>query len=67
MVKDVLQDFAATVLQVSDSPYESENISKMPTVHYEFPNGYNMDFAEERFRIAESLFDPTFIKVIVKC
>jgi len=62
MMKDVLQDFASTVLQVSDSPYDAENVSKMPTVHYEFPNGYNMDFAEERLRIAECLFDPTFIK-----
>lgn len=63
MIKDVLQDFAMSVLQVFDSPYDDENVSKMPTVHYEFPNGYNMDFGEERFRVAECLFDPTFIKV----
>ena len=62
MVKDVLQDFAASVLQVSDSPYEEEEIETMPTSHYEFPNGYNQDFGSERFRIAEGLFDPSLIK-----
>lgn len=62
MVKDVLQDFAASALQVSDSPYEQEVAENMPTVHYEFPNGYNVDFAEERLRIPEALFDPSVIK-----
>lgn len=35
----------------------------MPTVHYEFPNGYNRDFGAERFRTCEGLFDPSVIKV----
>ena len=63
MVKDVLQDLAMSALQVSDSPYEEDAVEQMPTVHYEFPNGYNQDFASERFRIPEGLFDPSVIKV----
>ncbi len=63
MVRDVLQDYAASALQVSDSPYEKEAIEQMPTVHYEFPNGYNDDFGTERFRIPEGIFDPSIIKV----
>ena len=65
MVKDLMQDFAASVLQVSDSPYDDndELISNMPTVAYEMPNGYNQHFGVERFRIPECLFNPALIKV----
>ena len=49
--------------QVSDSPYDEENVENMPNVHYEFPNGYNKDLGTERFRVAEGLFDPSVIKV----
>ncbi|CAG2118019.1 unnamed protein product [Medioppia subpectinata] len=62
MVKEALQDFQAVVLQVSDSPYEKETADNMPTIHYEFPNGYNQDFSSERFLIPESLFDTSNIK-----
>ncbi|KAK3103473.1 hypothetical protein FSP39_019490 [Pinctada imbricata] len=64
MVKDVLQDFAASVLQAMDQPYEQSQAETMPTVHYEFPNGYNQDFGAERFKITEGLFDPSIIKDI---
>lgn len=62
MVKDVLQDFAATLLQVSDVPYEESGAETMPCAHYEFPNGFHRDFGEERIKIPEMLFDPTLIK-----
>lgn len=62
MEKDVLQDFAASVLQVSDSPYEASVVDAMPAVHYEFPNGYHQDFGSERFRVCEGIFDPSVIK-----
>lgn len=51
MAKEVLQDLAQTVLQVSDTPYNESEISQLPRVPYEFPNGLNLDFGEERFRI----------------
>ncbi|XP_064477175.1 actin-like protein 6A [Ornithodoros turicata] len=62
MTKEVLQDFQSSVLQIMDSPYDKESAENMPTVHYEFPNGYNQDFGPERFLIPESLFDPSTIK-----
>ena len=58
MLKDTLKDFASTVLQVSDTPYDLDAVNNIPTVHYEFPNGYNQAFGSERFRIPEGLFDP---------
>ncbi|KAH3890303.1 actin-like protein 6B [Dreissena polymorpha] len=62
MVKDVLQDFAASVLQVSDVPYEESGAESMPCTPYEFPNGFHRDFAEDRIKIPEMLFDPSQIK-----
>ena len=44
--------------QVSDSPYDEEVASNIPQVSYEFPNGYRNDYGLERFKIAETLFDP---------
>jgi actin-related protein len=51
MNKEILQDLAQTVLQISDTPYNENEISQLPRVAYEFPNGLNLDFGEERYRI----------------
>lgn len=59
MLKEVVQDFQSVVLQACDSPYDKEMVENMPTVHYEFPDGYNIDFGTERFLIPEALFDPS--------
>lgn len=64
MTKEVIQDFQSTVLQVFDTPYDKETAESMPTIHYEFPNGYNQDFGYERFLLPEALFDPSNIKGI---
>lgn len=50
------------MLQVSDTQYNENEISLLPRVSYEFPNGYNTDFGEERYRIPEALFEPTLVK-----
>lgn len=62
MVKQSLQDFQSSVLQIYETQYEKEAVENMPIVHYEFPNGYNQDFGSERFQIPEALFDPSNIK-----
>lgn len=62
MVKDVYQDFAASVVQVMDTPYEKSSADTMPNIHYEFPNGYNQDFGYEKYKVCEGLFDPSIIK-----
>ncbi len=63
MLKETLLDFASHVLQVSDTRYNESEIRLLPRVPYEFPNGFNTDFGEERYRIPEALFDPTLLKV----
>ncbi|ENN76756.1 actin-like protein 6B isoform X2 [Dendroctonus ponderosae] len=59
MIKEVMQDFQATILQVADSSYDEDIVKTMPTTHYEFPNGFHKDFAIERFKIPEPLFNPS--------
>jgi len=64
MLKDALLDFASHVLHVSDTKYNETEMSLAVRIPYEFPNGFNTDFGEERFRIAETLFDPSIVKGI---
>nr|XP_022915511.1 actin-like protein 6B [Onthophagus taurus] len=59
MTKEVMQDFQASVLHISDSTYDEEIVKTMPAIHYEFPNGYHKDFGVERFKITEPLFNLT--------
>ncbi|XP_072163100.1 actin-like protein 6B [Diadema setosum] len=62
MAKQLIQDFQAATLQVSDTPYEEEAAEQMPTEIYEFPNGYHREFGVERYRIPETLFDTSLVK-----
>lgn len=58
-IKKVIQDYQSSILQVSsDAPYEKEVAETYPSVHYEFPNGYNFESSSERFLIPEKLFNP---------
>src|SRR5699024_10363959 len=63
-VKETLHDFKSSALQVSDTTFNKEVAETMPAIHYEFPNGYNMDLTSDRFLIPEALFDITNIKGI---
>jgi len=64
MGRQTLLDFATQVLQVSDTSYQESEISVLPRMPYEFPNGFNSDFGEERYRIPEALFNPSILKGI---
>ncbi|XP_004533520.1 actin-like protein 6B [Ceratitis capitata] len=57
MLKSLLQDFQMNILQVLENPYDERVAAQIPSVHYEFPNGYHQEFGSERFKLAESLFD----------
>ncbi|KER32590.1 hypothetical protein T265_12763, partial [Opisthorchis viverrini] len=62
MIKNLLQDFVASVLQVSDERYDQSQADTFPMVGYEFPNGYNFELGHERFQIPEALFDPSILQ-----
>ena len=64
MKKLLFQDFQKTVLQVSDSPYNKDELDNLPSVTYEFPTGANRSVTSERFRIAEGLFDTAHIRTL---
>lgn len=62
MVREALLDLKSTALQVSDMNFNREVVEALPAVHYEFPNGYNIDLTADRFFMPEPLFDTTHIK-----
>ncbi|VDD74192.1 unnamed protein product [Mesocestoides corti] len=59
--KSLMEDFSATVLQISDEHYDQGQMETIPTISYEFPNGYNVELGHERFQIPEALFDPSVL------
>lgn len=61
MLKNVLQDFQMSTVQVLENPYDERTASAIPATHYEFPTGYHQDFGCERFKLAENLFDHTML------
>lgn len=62
MIKEVVQDFKASVLRVSDSPYSEEYVENIPHILHEFANGYSNEYGAERFKIPEVLFEPGTIR-----
>ncbi|CAL4133781.1 unnamed protein product, partial [Meganyctiphanes norvegica] len=62
MKKEVVRDFQQTMLHCSEAPYEEDVATSIPTEPYEFPSGYNAEYGNERYKITETLFDPTYIK-----
>ncbi|CAI2729504.1 unnamed protein product [Schistosoma spindalis] len=61
MLKCQIQDFVASVLQVSEDRYDQSQADTFPMVGYEFPNGFNFELGHERFQIPEALFDPSIL------
>uniref|UniRef100_A0A5K3EMZ1 Calcium-transporting ATPase n=1 Tax=Mesocestoides corti TaxID=53468 RepID=A0A5K3EMZ1_MESCO len=61
MEQSLMEDFSATVLQISDEHYDQGQMETIPTISYEFPNGYNVELGHERFQIPEALFDPSVL------
>eukprot|EP01137_Pigoraptor_chileana_P021065 Opistho-2@84306 len=57
-VRTLLEDFHASVSQVSETAYDEGLLANLPTKSYEFPNGYNAGFGAERFRVPEIMFNP---------
>jgi hypothetical protein len=57
MTKKIVQDFQASVLQVSETPYDEKTVSSIPTVHYEFPNGYHQVRMKRRSNVCNVLTD----------
>ncbi|CAH2247756.1 actin 6A [Pelobates cultripes] len=62
MCDGVIQDFKASVLQISKTKFHEKVAAKEPDVHYQFPNGYNCKFGTECLQIPEGLFDPSNVK-----
>ncbi|CAJ0573767.1 unnamed protein product, partial [Mesorhabditis spiculigera] len=62
MRKLLLQDMAASVLQLCDVPIDPESAEKLPSSPYAFPNGFHKEFLGERIKIPEGLFDLKYLR-----
>lgn len=63
MVNQVLKDFAATVLQVSDNELNDQDLNmSLPKVPFYFPNGHHRDFGIERMQVVEHLFNTSRVR-----
>ncbi|KAI7822146.1 actin family, partial [Gamsiella multidivaricata] len=54
----VIHDYKESVCQVSESTYNEQNILARPQKPYELPDGYNLNFGADRFKIPEIMFNP---------
>jgi len=52
------EDFKRHILQTSDRKLRETEARNYPSKHYEFPNGFHVDFGYYRFQLAEYLFEP---------
>ncbi|MFH4978516.1 hypothetical protein AB6A40_005225 [Gnathostoma spinigerum] len=62
MCKQVLEDLAASVLQICDTPIDVEFAEKLPSAPFYFPSGFSKEFQAERVKIPEGLFDLKYLK-----
>lgn len=62
MKKQVLEDMAASILQLCDTPLDAEYAEKLPSAPYSFPNGFTKEFLAERIKVPESLFDLKYLR-----
>uniref|UniRef100_A0A8R1HY78 Actin n=1 Tax=Caenorhabditis japonica TaxID=281687 RepID=A0A8R1HY78_CAEJA len=62
MKKQVLEDMSATMLQLCDTNIDMDYVEKLPSTPYSFPNGYTKEFAAERIKLPECLFDLSYLK-----
>merc|ERR1712142_576664 len=60
-----LEDLVKHVIKVADKDIRDYEHSSFSNHHYEFPNGYQVDFSQRRFEIAEYMFDPSPLDPIV--
>lgn len=62
MKKMLLEDMAATMLQLCDTSIDMDYVDKLPSTPYAFPNGYTKEFGAERIKLPECLFDLGYLK-----
>ena len=58
MQKQVMRDLKESVCRVSDSPFDFDSGSNIPTLPYELPDGTMLAVGPPRFTVPELLFNP---------
>mmetsp|Transcript_10961 Transcript_10961/g.44838 ORF Transcript_10961/g.44838 Transcript_10961/m.44838 type:complete len:437 (-) Transcript_10961:51-1361(-) len=58
MVKAVISDIRHSICHMSETRFDPQYSSSIPTTGYELPNGKLLELGGERFEITECLFNP---------
>ncbi|KAK0429192.1 hypothetical protein QR680_011243 [Steinernema hermaphroditum] len=61
MKKRVVEDLAASVLQISDAPIDIDHAEKLPSSPYCFPCGLKKEFHADRVKAPEGIFDLSYL------
>lgn len=60
-VDAICQDVKHTICRVSDTPFDPEENSQIPTVSYELPDGQEIQVGADRFTVPEVMFNPSLL------
>ena len=60
-VANVVRDAKEAVLRVGDAAFDEVTSATVPTMSYELPDGETIEVGAERFRVAETLFEPGLV------
>jgi len=59
MVSNVVRDMKESVCRVSETPFDENISTNLPTMAYELPDGNTIEVGVERFTIPELMFNPS--------
>lgn len=60
-VESICQDIKHSLCRVSDTPFNPEENTNIPTVSYELPDGQEIHVGAARFSVPELLFNPSLL------
>ena len=60
-VSNIVRDCKESILRVSEVAYDEGLNANVPTMSYELPDGHVVEIGPERFRIPESMYDPSLL------
>ncbi|CAG0894281.1 unnamed protein product [Cyprideis torosa] len=64
--QEVIREFQSAVLECCEDQFVEHLVASHPQVPFEFPDGFNENFGADRYRIAESLFDPSLASDLIQ-
>jgi len=58
---EIAADLKESIYRVSDTAFDEAENANMPTMSYELPDGNNVEVGVERFKVPETIFNPSLL------